>query len=78
MNRDDIIKMAMDVDGHMNDRRGGIDLSWDSLVRIVQKAIAAEREACAKVCDAHESLGDGYMGDHFRECAAEIRARGTA
>jgi hypothetical protein len=36
----------------------------------------AEREACAKVCDAHESLGDGYMGDHFRECAAEIRARG--
>ena len=42
----------------------------------LRKLIADEREACAKVCDAHESLGDGYMGDHFRECAAEIRARG--
>ena len=41
-------------------------------VRIVRE----EREACAKVCEKYESLGDGYMGDHFRECAAELRARG--
>ena len=38
--------------------------------------VAAEREACAKVCDAR------YMGDNNREdmearrCAAAIRARG--
>ena len=37
---------------------------------------AAEREECAQVCEKYESLGDGYMGDHFRECAAAIRARG--
>jgi hypothetical protein len=44
----------------------------------VRKAVEAEREACAKVCDAR------YMGDNNREdmeakrCAAAIRARGQA
>ncbi len=42
-----------------------------------EAALAAEREACAKQCDAR------YMGDNNREdmearrCAAAIRARGT-
>ena len=74
MKEEDIIKMAMDVDGHMNDRRGGIDLSWDSLVRIVQKSIDGEREACAKVCDELR----GYPGAEPDVCAAAIRARGQA
>lgn len=48
------------------------------LVKIVQKAVASEREACAKACEAR------YMGDNNREdqeakrCAAAIRARGEA
>lgn len=48
------------------------------LVKIVQKAVAAEREACAKACEAR------YMGDNNREdqeakrCAAVTRARGEA
>ena len=43
----------------------------------VEAAVLAEREACAKVCDAR------YMGDNNREdmeakrCAAAIRARGN-
>jgi hypothetical protein len=42
----------------------------------VKAAIEAEREACAKVCEAR------YMGDNNREdaearrCAAAIRSRG--
>jgi hypothetical protein len=46
------------------------------VLRLVNAAIAAEREACAKVCEAR------YMGDNNREdaearrCAAAIRARG--
>ena len=42
-----------------------------------QKAVLAEREACAKVCDSR------YMGDNNREdmearrCAEAIRARGN-
>ena len=48
----------------------------DSLSKFAELIAAAEREACAKVCDAR------YMGDNNREdmearrCAAAIRARG--
>ena len=48
--------------------------SWASMC---EKMVAAEREACAKVCDSR------YMGDNSREdmeakrCAAAIRARGN-
>lgn len=47
----------------------------DQLRAQLSKAVAEEREACAKVCD------DRYMGDNNREdmeakrCAAAIRAR---
>jgi len=70
MTRDDIIRMA---------REAGCDIAWaDSLERFAALVAAAEREACAKVCDAR------YMGDNNREdmearrCAAAIRARGQA
>ena len=49
--------------------------SWASMC---EKMVAAEREACAKVCDSR------YMGDNSREdmearlCAAAIRARGES
>jgi hypothetical protein len=49
--------------------------AFEALVRA--DAIADEREACAKVCDAR------YMGDNNREdtesrrCAEAIRARGN-
>ena len=48
--------------------------SWSSMC---EKMVAAEREACAKVCDSR------YMGDNSREdmeakrCGAAIRARGN-
>jgi hypothetical protein len=45
--------------------------------KIEQAAIKAEREACAKVCDAMGGPGhSGYRGDADNEdCAAAIRAR---
>ena len=52
-------------------------VSTPHLVELVKRAIEAEREACAKVCDAR------YMGDNNREdmeakrCADAIRARGN-
>jgi len=39
---------------------------------IAAKAAAAEREACARVCDAWSKRSDDVGG----YCAAEIRARG--
>ena len=53
-------------------------VSTPHLVELVKRAVEAEREACAKVCDAR------YMGDNNREdtesrrCAEAIRARGQA
>ena len=43
----------------------------------LRKLIAAEREACAKVCDVR-AVQDGWEGCYADECAAEIRARGKA
>ena len=70
MNRDDIIRMA---------REAGDD--WDStlpsdkefLERFAALVAAAEREACAKVCEEW-----GAFNKIAAECAEAIRARGKA
>ena len=75
MTRDDIIRMA---------REAGLPYMYqtDEIVnlglveRFANLVAAAEREACAKLCEAR------YMGDNNREdmeakrCAEAIRARG--
>jgi RNA-binding protein YhbY len=44
-------------------------------VDMIAAAIAAEREACAKVCDAFQARDVGMQP---AECAGAIRARGQA
>ena len=71
MTREDIIRMAL--------KASGGTFWWPFhegvLERFAALIAAAEREACAKVCDAR------YMGDNNREdmeakrCAETIRAR---
>jgi hypothetical protein len=72
MNRKDIIRVFMDADGHMNDFNGGIEISWDNLVKGAMQLIEAEREACAKVCD---SLNEDWNHLYVESCADAIRAR---
>ena len=77
MTRDDIIHMAREAGFEIEktlygpvpcfDGRG-ID---DRLERFAALVAAAEREACAKVCD-------GWMHANGNDCAAAIRARGEA
>lgn len=43
-----------------------------ALMRFFSRAVAAEREACADICDQHASI-EGIA----QRCAAEIRARGN-
>jgi hypothetical protein len=73
MDREELIKLSREAGVHH------INLDDDyifALERFAALVAAAEREACAKVCDAR------YMGDNNREdmearrCAAAIRARG--
>jgi hypothetical protein len=85
MTRDDIIRMA---------REAGLIKDWmvlrnedsDALARFAALVAAAEREACAKVCE--EMWGRGYRDDGsdqwmghdnaVQSCLAAIRARGQA
>ena len=87
MNHEEIIAMA---------QKEGLSFVPDTnspLARIVRKAVAKEREACAQVCDAERQdfggVAAGPMttdaGKRVHEamaagaatCAAAIRARGT-
>jgi len=47
----------------------------EEVLRLVNSAIEAEREACAKVC---EGTDDGTPYNLAEECARNIRARGKA
>jgi hypothetical protein len=71
MNRDDIIRMA---------REAGISKPWDqepvkweTLERFANLVAAAEREACAKVCEAEGERVDAS----WVSCAFAIRERGA-
>lgn len=74
MTRDDIIRMAHEAGLHL-----ATDVKWMPIIGLeyAEKFAAlvaeAEREECAKVCDA---LGDEYADANPAECAEAIRARG--
>jgi hypothetical protein len=72
MTRDDIIKLAREA-GIKNDC-DGIWCDADQLIAFAALVAAAEREACAKVCDGMDHNGVMIAAD----CAAAIRARGQS
>jgi len=76
MNRDDIIRMAVECHLAVPETRGGIYI--EALERFAELVAAAEREACAKVCEdisADIPLKD-TGGWYAIDCADVIRARG--
>lgn len=78
MTRDDIIRMARHVgicDGPFEFQM----VSPEDLRRFAKLVSAAEREACAKVCDGNpeRQRGDGVFVADQESCAAAIRARST-
>jgi hypothetical protein len=77
MTREDIIRMAREIcdlyRGDPYDKDcGTITMYPEELERIVNRAVEAEREACAEICDAEASI-EGIA----QRCAANIRARGS-
>ena len=48
----------------------------EEILTLVNAAIAAEREACAALCDKI-SDDDGFEGGYANYCAHAIRARGA-
>jgi|688.fasta_scaffold07898_15 hypothetical protein len=74
MTRDDIIRMAEEsTPDHMI---GGCEFDYAQLEHFANLVAAAEREACAKVCDV---LADKHTfeGGYANECAIAIRERGA-
>jgi hypothetical protein len=86
MTRDDIIKMAREAGINVEQgfllRFMGVE---DDLERFAALVAAAEREACAKVCDIEASVNVINANEAYQEgrsmgsmvCAAAIRARGN-
>jgi hypothetical protein len=75
MTQEDIIRMA---------REAGLEEMWELTPRFVEKleafaalVAAAEREACAKVCE-EIATEDGWEGSYAYRCVEAIRARGQA
>ncbi len=79
MTREDIIRMAREA-GFSDTTNPFVawGASWEQVERFAALVAAAEREACAKVCDAVQKKNedDGAWMWEARNCAAAIRSRG--
>tara|TARA_R110000868_G_scaffold96840_13_gene266280 strand:+ start:145 stop:405 length:261 start_codon:yes stop_codon:yes gene_type:complete len=85
MNKEDIIRMAREAGLRVGTNLSGVvlvgspaeiglaHLTIEELERFAALVAAAEREACAKVCDGMDHNGVMIAAD----CAAAIRARGN-
>ena len=71
MTRDDIIRMAQESGIRDSMEYPHMECDEQSLERFAILVAAAEREACADICDQHSSV-EGIA----ERCAAAIRARG--
>ena len=78
MNRDDIIRMAKEAGwARPNHVNNPWSVSTDALERFAALVAAAEREACAKVCESEAAkLSQSRDALAIGICAAAIRARG--
>ena len=80
MTRDDIIRMAFEASGGVlsYDAEGRWILSEQEVIRLAALVAAAEREACAEMCEgiARDIYGMENLRE-YGECAAANRARGA-
>ena len=76
MDREEIIRMAQECQFAHYYESGDL-VAMPQLERFAALVAAAEREACAKVCDAVQKKNedDGAWMWEARNCAAAIRAR---
>ena len=73
MNRDDIIRMAKEAGAFFDGDCSVYDMPEHCFERFAALVAAAEREACAKLCD--ELRDEDGFEPYGTECAAAIRAR---
>ena len=78
MNREELILLVQEaVIGVPNENPFDFRLlQIETIERFAALVAAAEREACARVCDGYTQYGDS-MTNWSVDCAAAIRARGS-
>jgi len=76
MTRDDIIRMAREAGAFFDGDCSVYDMPEHCFEKFAALVAAAEREACAKLCD--ELRDEDGFEPYGTECAAAIRARGEA
>ena len=74
MTRDDIIRMAREAGAFFDGDCSVYDMPEHCFEKFAALVAAAEREACAKLCD--ELRDEDGFEPYGTECAAAIRARG--
>ncbi len=75
MGRDDIIKLARKAGFDPHDMSDDFTCNLEDIERFASLVAAAEREACAKVCDVL-AVHPEYASDITKVAAQAIRARG--
>ena len=79
MNRDDIIRMAVEADGGTPEWDGIWELSEDALERFAALVAAAEREACAKEnAELLQALQNLHQRCHWADAPEEMDAAKAA
>ena len=76
MSNDDIMNIAREAGLVFNEDYGTVSAQKrhaERVIRFADRVAATEREACAKVCDFHDS--PKAIWSPPRECAASIRSR---
>jgi hypothetical protein len=73
MTREEIIRMAREAGFDPHDMSDDFTCNLEDIERFASLVAAAEREACAKVCDDYEHADP--LGVSM-DCAAAIRVRG--
>jgi hypothetical protein len=74
MDKADVIRISMEV-GLINEA-GDSYISIEDMQRFAALVAAAEREACANVCDSYDVAEDVCSSDTAEGIAIAIRARG--
>ena len=77
----EIIEMAMEAEfvsrGKLSEEESELFVCTDKdIVRFANLVAAAEREACAKLCEEYAAANTSWTKAAVKDCAAIIRARG--
>ena len=75
MTQDDVLKELHSVIAG-NQQFTTWTVSTPHLVELVNRAVKAEREACAKLADEYATWGGSNFYDWFKKLATAIRSRG--